>query len=182
VQKPLQHWAGLVQAVWPPQHVPPRQVPPYWQPPVVALHAPPSGMRHRESVSQVSPVQQSCADVVQVPPLVFWQQRPPLQVRPSQQRSPAAQACARSVQQVAVAVSQRALPQHPELLLEVEQACRFGMQAPHVDTLHARGLQQLAVDEQLVPSAPQHVPPTQAPAQQSAPSAQVTPLLPQGDR
>jgi hypothetical protein len=139
-------------------------------------------MRQRESVSQTRPVQQSCADVEQVPPLLFWQQRPPVQVRPSQQRSPALQVCARRVQQVAVAVSHRALPQHPELLLDTEQACRFGMQAPHVCTLHASGLQQSPVLEQLLPSEPQHLPPTQAPAQQSAPSAQVTPLPPQGER
>lgn len=139
-------------------------------------------MRQRESWSQASPAQQSCADVEQLPPLVFWQQRPPVQLRPSQQRSPALQACARSVQQVAVALSQRALPQHPELLLDTAQAWRFGMQAPHVDTLHASGLQQSPLLEQLLPSEPQHRPPTQAPAQQSAPSAQVTPLLPHGDR
>jgi hypothetical protein len=85
------------------------------------------------------------------------------------------------VQHVLVATSQRAFPQQPELVAEV-QACRLGMQAPQVDTLHVSGLQQFAADEQLLPSEPQHMPPTQAPPQQSAPSAQVAPLLPQGDR
>ena len=78
--------------------------------------------------------------------------------------------------------SQRALPQQPGLMTDGMQACRFGMQAPQVWTLQVSGLQQLVADEQLLPSDPQHMPPTQAPPQQSAPSAQVTPLLPQGER
>jgi hypothetical protein len=140
---------------------------------------PPSAIRHRDSVSQISPLQQSWAVVVHVPPLTAWQQRPPLQARPSQQRSPAAHGCARCVQQVALALSQRALPQQPELLADTEQAWRFAMHAPQVDTLHASGLQQSPPLEQLLPSLPQHLPPTHACEQQSPPSAQVMPLPPQ---
>jgi len=135
-------------------------------------------MRHFPSVSQTSPAQQSCADE-QEPPLTFWQQRPPLQVKPSQQRSPALHACACSVQQVAVALSQREFPQQPELVTDAVQAWRFAMQAPHVCTLQASGLQQSPLLEQVLPSAPQHLPPTQACEQQSAPAAQVMPVPPQ---
>jgi len=139
---------------------------------------PASGIRHLESVSQTKPAQQSCA-VEQEPPLTFWQQRPPLQVRPSQQKSPALHACACSVQHVPVAPSQRELPQQPELVTDAVQACRFAMHAPQVCTLQASGLQQSPLLEQVFPSAPQHLPPTQACEQQSAPSAQVIPLPPQ---
>jgi len=135
-------------------------------------------MRHLESASQTSPAQQSCADE-QEPPLTFWQQRPPLQVKPSQQKSPALHACACSVQHVAVALSQREFPQQPELVTDAVQACRFAMHAPHVCTLQASGLQQSPPLEQVFPSAPQHLPPTQVCEQQSAPSAQVIPLPPQ---
>jgi len=135
-------------------------------------------MRHFPSASQTSPAQQSCA-LEQEPPLTFWQQRPPLQDRPSQQRSPVLHGCARCVQQVAVALSQREFPQQPELLADAVQACRFGMHAPHVCTLQASGLQQSPLLKQVLPSAPQHRPPTQAREQQSPPSAQVIPLPPQ---
>jgi hypothetical protein len=86
------------------------------------------------------------------------------------------------VQHVAVVKSHRAFPQQPGLMTDAMQACRLGMQAPQVCTLQVSGLQQLAADGQLLPSAPQHIPPAQAPEQQSAPSAQVAPLLPQVDR
>jgi hypothetical protein len=144
---------------------------------VVALHVPPRAMRHRDSVSQTRPAQHSCVDVLHEPPLVLTQQRPPLQVRPSQQKSPALQVWLRSVQQVAVAKSQLAFPQQPELLPFVEQACRFGMQAPQVWALQTSGVQHSARVLQLVPSPPQHLPATHEREQQSAASTQVAPLL-----
>jgi hypothetical protein len=181
VQRPLQHCEALVQAVGTaPQQVPPMQVAPYAQPPVVVVHVPPSAMRHRESVSQTMPAQHSCVDVLQVPPLVATQQRPPLQVRPSQQKSPVVQALFRSVQQVAVEKSQLPPAQQPDSLPFVEQAPRFATQAPQTWALQTSGSQHVAV-LQLVPSPPQHFPATHDREQQSAASVQIAPLLSQMD-
>jgi hypothetical protein len=181
VQRPLQHWDGLVHVLTAvPQQVPPRQVAPYAQPPVVVLHVPPSAMRHRDNVSQTMPSQHSCVDVLQVPPLVLTQQRPPLHVRPSQQKSPVLQALLRSVQQVAVEKSQLPPAQQPDSLPLVEQAPWFGTQAPQICALQTSGSQHVAV-LQLVPSPPQHFPPTHDREQQSAASVQIAPLLSQMD-
>jgi hypothetical protein len=123
----------------------------------------------------------SCVDVLQVPPLVLTQQRPPLQVRPSQQKSPVLQAWLRSVQQVALEKSQLPPAQQPELLPFVEQAPRLGTQAPQTWALQTSGSQHSGAVLQLVPSPPQHFPATHDREQQSAASVQVMALLPQMD-